>query len=107
MRRREFVTLVGGAAAGWPLAAHAQQERVRGIGVLMDFAAGDPEGEARLVAFKRGLAELGWVADRNVRIDPRWAATDVDRVRKYRCGFGHAHAGPHPGRWRNGCAFGH
>ena len=81
--RREFMALLGGAVA-WPLAAHAQQaERMRRIGVLMDFAADDPEGQARLTAFLRGLAELGWIVDRNVLIDHRWGATDVDRVRRY------------------------
>ena len=87
MRRRGFIGLIGGAAATpilWPLAARAQQAGpVRRIGVLMDFAADDPEGQARLTAFLQGLAELGWIAGRNVRIDHRWGATDVDRVRKY------------------------
>jgi putative ABC transport system substrate-binding protein len=84
IQRRSFITLLGGAAAAWPIAARGQQsERMRRIGVLMDFAADDPEGSARLAAFQQGLAELGWTVDRNVRIDPRWAATDVDRVGKY------------------------
>ena len=68
--RREFITLLGGAAAAWPLAARAQQpERMRRIGVLMNFAADDPEGQARLAAFLQGLQELGWTDGRNVRID--------------------------------------
>ena len=86
MRRREFITLIGGAAAAgvWPRAARVQQAGpVRRVGVLMDFAAADPEGQARLTAFLQGLAELGWIAGRNVRIDHRWGATDVDRVRTY------------------------
>ena len=81
--RRQFVSALGGAAALWPLAAHAQQpERMRRIGVLMSLAADDPEGQARLVAFVQGLQELGWTDGRNVRIDTRWAAGDADRFRR-------------------------
>jgi putative tryptophan/tyrosine transport system substrate-binding protein len=84
MRRREFITLFGGAAATWPLAAHAQQtERMRRIGVLMNVAADDPEAQARNVAFLQGLHELGWTDGRDVRIDYRWAAGDADRLRRY------------------------
>jgi putative ABC transport system substrate-binding protein len=84
MRRRDFITLLGGAAAAWPLAARAQQpERMRRIGVLMALAADDPEGQARLVAFAQGLQESGWTDGRNVRIDTRWAAGDADRFRRY------------------------
>ena len=77
MKRREFITLIGGGAAApsllWPLTARAQQgERMRRIGVLIDFDADDPEGQARVTAFLQRLAELGWVTDRNVRIDRRW-----------------------------------
>jgi putative tryptophan/tyrosine transport system substrate-binding protein len=83
MRRREFITLIGGAAA-WPLAAHAQQlEPVRRIVVLLPLAADDPEGQARLAAFMQGLQELGWAVGRNVRIDTRWGAGDADDIRKY------------------------
>jgi ABC-type uncharacterized transport system substrate-binding protein len=83
VRRREFITLLGGAAA-WPLAARAQQrERMRRIGVLMTTAADDPEGQARLVAFLQGLQEFGWSAGRNVRIDIRWSAGNADDTRKY------------------------
>ena len=83
MRRRDFITLLGGTFATWPFAARAQQGGgMRRIGVLMDFAADDPEGQVRLAALLQGLGELGWIADRNVRIDQRWA-TDVDRVRRY------------------------
>jgi ABC-type uncharacterized transport system substrate-binding protein len=77
MRRREFITLVGGAATAWPLAARAQQgERVRRIGVLMYLAADDAEGQARLAAFTQALAQLGWSDGRNLRIDIRWATAD-------------------------------
>jgi putative tryptophan/tyrosine transport system substrate-binding protein len=84
MRRREFILLLGGAAAAWPLATRAQQpERMRRIGVLMNLAADDPEGQARLTAFVQGLQQLGWTADRNVRIDYRWAADHADLYRRY------------------------
>ena len=83
LRRREFITLLGGAAA-WPLAARAQQpERMRRIGVLMAVAADDPEGQARIAAFLQGLQQLGWTVGRNVRIDTRWAAGDADDIRRY------------------------
>jgi putative ABC transport system substrate-binding protein len=84
MKRREFITLLGGAAAAWPLAARAQQrERMRRIGVLMTLAADDPEGQARLTAFVQGLQELGWTGGRNVQIDYRWPAGDAERIRRY------------------------
>src|SRR5258707_14642666 len=83
MRRREFISLLGGAAAAWPLAARAQQpSAMRRIGVLMDLAENDPEGEARIAAFLQGLAQLGWTDGRNVRIDTRWGAGDADRTRR-------------------------
>jgi putative ABC transport system substrate-binding protein len=83
MKRREFITLLGGAAA-WPLGAHAQQaERTRRIGVLMHLAADDPEAQARIGAFLQGLQEWGWAVGRNVRIEYRWAAGDAERIRKY------------------------
>ncbi len=83
MRRREFMTLAGGAAA-WPLAARAQQAaRMRRIGVLMSIAADDPELQRRMTAFVQGLQELGWTDGRNVRIDTRWSAADADLGRKY------------------------
>jgi putative tryptophan/tyrosine transport system substrate-binding protein len=75
MRRREFITLLGGAVAVWPLTARAQRtERMRRIGVLVGSAESDPESVPRVTAFERGLTELGWVSGRNVLIDYRWAA---------------------------------
>jgi len=82
--RRRFMTLIGGAAAAWPLAARAQQgERMRRIGVLMARNAEDPDEQARLTAFLQGLQESGWSDGRNVRIDIRWSAADRDRQHKY------------------------
>ena len=83
MKRREFITLLGGAAAAWPVAARAQQERMRRIGVLMNLAADDPEALGRITAFVQGLQQLGWTDGRNVRIDARWAAGNADNFRKY------------------------
>jgi putative ABC transport system substrate-binding protein len=84
MRRREFITVLGGAAAAWPLYARAQQgDRMRRIGVLMSLTADDPEGQVRLTAFLQGLQQLGWTDGRNVRIDTRWGAGDADRSRRY------------------------
>ena len=85
MKRREFITLLGGAAAvAWPLAALAQQpDRVRRIGVLMASAADDSESQARIAAFLQGLQQLGWADGRNVRIDTRWATTDADDIRRH------------------------
>src|SRR6516225_8457789 len=83
MKRREFITLLGGAAA-WPLAARAQQpERARRIGVLTPFAADDPEAKARVEAFVQALQQLGWSVGRNVQIDIRWGAGDAERTRHY------------------------
>ena len=84
MKRREFITLVGGAVAAWPLAAGAQQsERMRRIGVLTPLAAEDPEHKARLAAFAQELQQLGWHIGRNVQIDTRAGAGDADRARGY------------------------
>ena len=80
--RREFITLLGGTAAVWPLPAHGQQgERARRIGVLMNLVADDAEGQARIAAFLQGLEQLGWTDGGNVRIDYRWAAGD--RFQRY------------------------
>jgi putative ABC transport system substrate-binding protein len=83
MKRRQFITLIGGAAAAWPLAAEAQSARMRRIGVLMPHTEADPEGQARVGALREGLRKLGWTDGRNVRIDYRWAAGDNDRISAY------------------------
>ena len=83
MRRREFVTLLGGVAAAWPVAARAQQgERVRRVGVHMYWAADDAEGHARLAAFTQALQQLGWSEGRNLRIDTR-ATANADELRRH------------------------
>jgi putative ABC transport system substrate-binding protein len=83
MKRREFITLLGGAAA-WPIAARAQQpERMRRIGVLSSLAADDPQSRVRNAEFERGLQQAGWIVGHNLQIDYRWSAGDVDRVRQY------------------------
>jgi putative ABC transport system substrate-binding protein len=84
MRRREFITLLGGAAAAWPFAARAQQgERMRRIGVLVGLLESDPEGHARLGAFREGLLELGWIEGRNIQIEYRWAGAEATRLQAY------------------------
>jgi putative ABC transport system substrate-binding protein len=84
MRRRDFITLVGGAAAAWPLPARAEQaDRVRRIGMVLGNIETDPEMQARITAFQRRLAELGWVEGHSVRFDSRWAATDAHRIRSH------------------------
>jgi putative tryptophan/tyrosine transport system substrate-binding protein len=84
MRRREFITLLGGAAATWPLVAHAQQgDKVQRIGVLNSLAGTDPEGQAQNAALRQRLHELGWVDGRNVHIDERWGAGNVDSMKLF------------------------
>jgi ABC-type uncharacterized transport system substrate-binding protein len=84
MRRRDFIMLLGGAVAVWPLSAWARQaERVRRIGVLMPLAADDPEGQTRLGAFLQELQQSGWTIGRNLRVDYRWGAGNVAAMRKY------------------------
>ena len=83
MRRREFITLLGSVAA-WPLAARAQQPgRVRRVGILMPYAKGDSEHEARVRAFKQELAKLGWTDGGNVRFDEHWTTDNMDAVRSH------------------------
>src|SRR5262249_8296783 len=82
MKRREFITLIRGPAAG-PLVAQAQQpERMRRVGVLMHTAADEPEAQARLAAFLQGLQETGWEVSRNIRVDTRWSTGDLARLHK-------------------------
>ena len=81
MKRREFIAMLGGAAAAWPMAARAQQDRMRRIGVLSALAESDPEAKVWLSALQDGLQRLGWEQGRNIRIDYRWAAGDLDRLR--------------------------
>jgi putative ABC transport system substrate-binding protein len=84
MQRREFITLLGGAAVAWPLTARGQQpERLRRIGVLMNLAADDPQSPVRIAAFLQGLQELGWADGRNMRLEYRWGANDVERSRRF------------------------
>src|SRR5437660_1332230 len=80
--RREFVTFLGTAVTAWPLTARAQQGKgMRRVGVLSVSAEGDPEGNRRVSRFTQGLAELGWIDGRNVRLDLRWSAGNADRSR--------------------------
>jgi putative ABC transport system substrate-binding protein len=80
IKRREFITLLGGAAA-WPLAARAQQgERMRLIGVLMPYDENDPLPKPSLSAFTQALADLGWTDGRNLRMDLRWGRADINRI---------------------------
>src|SRR4051794_17418686 len=84
MKRREFIILLGGAAAMWPRGTHGQQaDRIPRIGVLMNLAADDMEGKARLAAFLEGLQQLGWKSGGNLRIDTRWGAGDLEKYRSY------------------------
>src|SRR5262245_41261273 len=83
IQRREFITLLGGAAVAWPLAARAQQQRMRRIGVLETLAADDAWAQTRNGAFLQGLQQAGWTIGRNVQIETRWAAGDADRLRTY------------------------
>jgi putative tryptophan/tyrosine transport system substrate-binding protein len=83
MKRREFITLLGGAAAAWALPARAQQpDRVRRVGILMNLTANDPQGQARIAALLQGLHQMGWT-DGNMRIDARWAAGNASEIRKH------------------------
>jgi putative ABC transport system substrate-binding protein len=82
IRRREFITVLGGTAAAWPVAAQ-QAERMRRVGALMSVAGDDPEGQARFVAFRQGLQQLGWADGSNMRMDVRWGAGDSERIRQY------------------------
>src|SRR4051812_19619673 len=82
MRRRAFITLLGGAAAMWPFAARAQQS-IRRIGVLMPYAEGVPEPQGWVAAFREELGKLGWTEGRNVRIDVRWATANPETIQRF------------------------
>jgi putative tryptophan/tyrosine transport system substrate-binding protein len=82
MRRREFITLIGSAAA-WPFTARAQPDRIRRIGILMGYAEGDAEGQAYVAAFREGCQKLGWTEGRNIRIDSRWGALDAESLQRF------------------------
>jgi hypothetical protein len=81
--RREFISLLGGAPAAWPLAARAQGERERRIGVLVAYAESDPEAQARVAAFRKGLRELGWTEGHNLRVELGWGTGDPERARTF------------------------
>src|SRR6516164_6194315 len=83
MRRRDFIKVIAGSAATWPLAARAQPERMPRIGVLTGFAEDDPEGRAQVSGFIQGFQELGWTDGRNVQMDIRWPGGNVDRMRMF------------------------
>jgi ABC-type uncharacterized transport system substrate-binding protein len=84
MRRREFITLLGGAAVAWPLAAHAQQgERMRRIGIISPASSNDSHYQVRIGAFLQELQQLGWIIGRNMRIDTRWTEGNADDTHKY------------------------
>jgi putative ABC transport system substrate-binding protein len=84
MKRREFITLFGGAAAAWPLAARAQQRKpMRRVGALMPYAANDPQVQSRNAAFLQGLQQLGWSVGSNIEIDYRWSAGREEDTRKF------------------------
>jgi hypothetical protein len=84
MKRREVITLIGGAAVAWPLASRVQQgERMRRVGVLMGWSKTDPQFRSWIDAFTQELAQLGWTDGRNVQINVRWASGDLDRTRTF------------------------
>jgi putative tryptophan/tyrosine transport system substrate-binding protein len=84
VKRRELITLLGGAAIAWPLAARAQQgERVRQIGVLMAFAESDHGAQSWVAAFREELGKLGWTEGRNIEINTRWATADVEAMQQF------------------------
>ena len=84
MRRREFITLLGGAATAWPLGVSAQQpERMRRVSVLIGLAEKDPEAVARAKAFRLGMRDLGWIDGRNVQVEYRFAGSNLESINKH------------------------
>src|SRR5262249_12875324 len=89
MKRREFISLLGGAVAAWPLATRAQQsERMRRVGVLMPFAENDSDAQTNITSFRQALQMLGWTGRRNVRIDYRWVKPVTSKARTWRSNTG-------------------
>ena len=83
MRRRKFITLLGGVAAAWPVVAHAQQgDGMRRLGVLMAGVESDPQYQADVAVFREGLQKLGWVDGQNIRIEVRWAGFNAETMRR-------------------------
>jgi putative ABC transport system substrate-binding protein len=81
LKRREFITLLGGAATTWPLVARAQQaERVRRVAVLMNYLVNDPEAQTRVAAFRARMREAGWIEGQNIQIDFHWGAGGADHM---------------------------
>ncbi len=84
VRRRDFIKVIAGSAAGWPFPARAQQlNRMRRVGLLMGYPEGDAEGQANLATFRQGLLELGWIEGRNIQIDVRWGGADPDKAQTF------------------------
>jgi hypothetical protein len=105
MQRRDFITLLGGAAAAWPLAARAEQsERMRRIGWLAGLAEQDPEAQSRNTVIVRALRDLGWIVGRNLHIDYRYMVGDSQRFVRSGCGIGHACPGRAPCKQHSGHA---
>jgi putative ABC transport system substrate-binding protein len=101
LQRRTFITLLGGAAVSWPLAARAQQgEPMRRLGVLLSTSETDPEGQARVAALRQGLQELGWSEDRNLKIDYRWTGGEDVRARAYAAELVELYFSTPSERWR-------
>ncbi len=99
MKRREFILALGGAAAGWPLAARAQQsDKPRLIGVLMNIEANDPQASAEMAAFAGGLQKRGWILGSNLRIEYRWGAGQQEPLSQICRRIGSAFSGCDPGR---------
>jgi putative tryptophan/tyrosine transport system substrate-binding protein len=87
IERRKFITLLGGAAAAWPLAAPAQINQMRRVGILAEFSESDSQGQEGISAFREAAAKLGWIENRNLRLDLRFAGTDLDRMHALAAGL--------------------